>query len=452
MKQITLLLMIFSITISCNKEESTNANLPEVITYVVTGITDNSAISGGEIITNGGSEISECGICWSTSVSPTINDNNTVEKGLMAFECNMTNLEANTRYYVRSFATNEIGTAYGNTIVLETNESDNDGSLNIPTVQSTNVTDVTLISAICEGTVTDDAGYIVTDRGFCMSQSPTPTINDTLLTNGLGVGSFTTKLDSLGINTTYYVRAYANNENGTAYGSTMVFTTVTFPFLNPDFKYDFVTDIEDNIYSTIDIGSQTWMTQNLRTTKFNDGSNIEHITNNTIWDNTFTDAYCWPHNNFDVYAETQGALYNWFAVETDKLCPDGWHVPTNNDWNILFDYLIENGYNFDGSTEENKLAKSLSSELSNWDSPSSDEGAPCNTPELNNTSGFSVMTSNFRIYNGDFVSGLLVSFLWSASENDMYTAHTMLIDGASSIVEISSEDKRQGSNVRCVKD
>ena len=130
-----------------------------------------------------------------------------------------------------------------------------------------------------------------------------------------------------------------------------------------------VTDIDGNIYQTVTIGTQTWMVENLRTTKYNDNSAIPEITGAITWSNLTTPGMCTNNNtkNTDTI-NTYGRLYNWYAVNTGKLPPIGWHVPTDAEFTILENYLIANGFNYDGTTtgnsiSNNKIAKALNSQL-----------------------------------------------------------------------------------------
>jgi uncharacterized protein (TIGR02145 family) len=100
-----------------------------------------------------------------------------------------------------------------------------------------------------------------------------------------------------------------------------------------------IKDIEGNVYQTVVIGTQTWMAENLKTTTFNDGTEIPLVTNDVQWSAIHTPAYCWYNNDQQTYGNTYGALYNWYAVNTGKLCPAGWHVPTDEEWTLLTNYL-----------------------------------------------------------------------------------------------------------------
>ena len=197
--------------------------LPTVTTAAeVTEITFSSAVCGGEVTFDGNVSVTARGICWSTTQTPTIEDNKTTNgNGVGTFTSNMTDLELGTTYYVRAYATNEVGTAYGEEVSFTTMEK------LLPTVATaTEVTNITVSSATCGGEVTFNGNVEVTSRGICWSTSQNPTIEDNKTSNGNGVGTFTSNMTDLEHNTTYYVRAYAANEVGTAYGEEVSFTTM----------------------------------------------------------------------------------------------------------------------------------------------------------------------------------------------------------------------------------
>jgi uncharacterized protein (TIGR02145 family) len=108
---------------------------------------------------------------------------------------------------------------------------------------------------------------------------------------------------------------------------------------HPNRTYGTMTDIDGNVYKTITIGTQTWMAENLSTTHYSNGDPIPDVTNNKEWESLSSSGYCWYNNDEATYKGTYGALYNWYAVKTDKLCPTGWHVPSNDEWNTLITYL-----------------------------------------------------------------------------------------------------------------
>jgi len=196
------------------------ANLPTVFTSSVTNVTQTSATCGGTITADGGSAISIRGICWSTSPNPTTGDNKTNDgSGPGTFSSLMTGLALNTTYYVRAYATNMAGTAYGNELAFSTNPA------NLPVLTTASVTSITQTSAITGGSITSDGGSAITARGVCWSNLHNPTIANYKTTDGTGPGVFSSLLTGLSLNTTYYVRAYAINAAGIAYGNEVSFTT-----------------------------------------------------------------------------------------------------------------------------------------------------------------------------------------------------------------------------------
>jgi uncharacterized protein (TIGR02145 family) len=166
-----------------------------------------------------------------------------------------------------------------------------------------------------------------------------------------------------------------------------------------------VTDGEGNVYQTVRIGNQEWTAENLRATKFNDGSSIGsnfHFYNNT------TDA---------AAKKKWGALYNFTAVKTGKLAPTGWHVATDAEWDTMQNYLIAHGYNYDGATSGNKIAKSISTKT-DWPADTVDTGAIGYDVSKNNASGFSVVPAGYRYYDGSFTDQGSFSHFWTATERD----------------------------------
>ena len=197
------------------------ANQIIVTTKEVTEVNATTAICGGEVMDDGGAEVTARGVCWSTSENPTIRDSHTTDgSGTGSYTSNMTGLAENTIYYVRAYATNEKGTSYGEEKTFTTK----DGIAEITTKE---VTEIGTTSAICGGEVMDDGGAEVTARGVCWSTSENPTTRDTHTTDGSGTGSYTSNITGLTENTTYYVRAYATNSYGTSYGSQKSFNTAS---------------------------------------------------------------------------------------------------------------------------------------------------------------------------------------------------------------------------------
>lgn len=192
---------------------------PTVQTAAVQAIAANTAASGGNITAIGGSAVVRRGVCWSTLQLPTVADPHTNDgRGPGEFVSQMTGLSVNTVYYVRAYATNNVGTAYGEQYEFRTADG-------LPTLRTDSVTSIAATTATCGGEVLADGGYQITARGICWSISAQPTISNNHTTDSLGLGTFASQIIGLVPGTTYYVRAYATNPAGTAYGEQRTFTT-----------------------------------------------------------------------------------------------------------------------------------------------------------------------------------------------------------------------------------
>ena len=218
MRKLSLFLVLIGLfLVSCNPKE------PVVKTQAVSEIAATSAIGGGDVVEDGRADVTERGVCWSIVENPTIADAHTSDgAGLGSFVSNITDLEPNTTYYVRAYATNSEGTSYGDQVNFMTLEE----MIELATVKTSLVTSITSTTAVAGGDVTADGGTEVTAKGVCWSTSQEPTIEGEHTENGAGTGEFTAELSGLEQNTTYYVRAYATNKEGTAYGEEVSFTTL----------------------------------------------------------------------------------------------------------------------------------------------------------------------------------------------------------------------------------
>jgi hypothetical protein len=199
--------------------------LPSITTIQPSLITANSAKSGGWVKTAGGGIVSARGVCWSSAPGATVDLSTKTKDGTDTgvFNSNMMGLSANTKYYIRSYATNTKGTSYGNEFTFTTNSS---SGPSVPTLSTITVSSVTATTAKCGGIITNDGGSAITAKGVCWSTSSGPTISLSSKTNvGSGSDNFNSLLSSLSPGTTYYVRAYATNSNGTAYGNELTFNT-----------------------------------------------------------------------------------------------------------------------------------------------------------------------------------------------------------------------------------
>ncbi len=203
-----------------------------------------------------------------------------------------------------------------------------------------------------------------------------------------------------------------------------------------------VTDVEGNVYTTIAIGTQVWMAENLKTTKFNNNTKITLVTGNSIWSTTINPAYCW-YGNDTANKPLYGAIYNWFAVGTGKLCPSGWHVPTHEEYKILELHL--------GMTQ---------AEADAWDWRGTNQGTQLkstagwnNGGNGTNSSRFSGLPGGYRWgTTGDFFNVGELSYWWTSSENTSNQALYRRLDYNQTGVFAQAVKKQAGKYVRCVKD
>jgi len=195
-----------------------------------------------------------------------------------------------------------------------------------------------------------------------------------------------------------------------------------------------ITDSDGNIYTSVNINNQTWMIENLKTTKYNDGTAIPLVTDGVSWAALSTPAYCWYNNDAVTNKITYGALYNWYTVNTGKLCPTGWHVPSDAEWTTLTTYL-------GGEIVAGEKLKEAGT--SNWESPNT--GAT-------NTSGFTGLPGGGRNWSGTFVSVANRAYCWSSSENLVANGWYRYMSANDGKVYRIDGKKQDGFSVRCLKD
>lgn len=197
--------------------------LPTVTTTVITNIAQTTAMSGGNVTSDGGASVTAKGVCWSINVNPTTSNSLTNDgTGIGIYVSSLNGLLPNTLYHLRAYATNSIGTAYGNDITFTTLSI----PVVLPTVTTTTVTSIGNTTAISGGNVTADGGATVTAYGVCYSTTSYPSLINPHTTDGSGMSSFVSSIIGLSANTNYHVRAYATNNAGTAYGADIAFTTL----------------------------------------------------------------------------------------------------------------------------------------------------------------------------------------------------------------------------------
>jgi uncharacterized protein (TIGR02145 family) len=217
-----------------------------------------------------------------------------------------------------------------------------------------------------------------------------------------------------------------------------------------EIEENFVTDIDGNIYKTVRIGNRVWMAENLRTTRCNNGTELSIFKFNKHWPNINIPSYSW-YNNDIKYKETFGALYNWYAINSNVLAPKGWHIATNDEWSELVDFLV-----FESRTIKSvdDLGKALAT-TKGWDE-STNLNAIGNNPSTNNKTGFSAIASGFRDFKGSFENAGKDCNWWTATEENSFGsdfAWSRHLDYNKKKLESSSHcNKLEGFSVRCVKD
>lgn len=286
------------------------------------------AVCGGEVTSDEGFAVTARGVCWNTQPKPTIADSHTTDgTGVGTFQSMMTKLDENTTYYVRAYATNKNGTNYGEQITVTTNEG-------LPVVTTHAPTDIVVNAASAGGYIISNSGYAITARGICYSTAENPTTDDSRIEVGNGVGRFYTRITGLSKNTTYYVRAYASNINGTVYGEQRTFTTQDYEQIC---GHDYV-----------DLGLPSglkWATHNIGA--------------DNPWD--YGNYYAWGETSTkEFYRENNSRTFGNRAIEDISRIPDydaaaanwkcTWRIPTKDEMielveNCAFELTSVNGKN-----------------------------------------------------------------------------------------------------------
>ena len=423
----------------------TTAKTPSVTTSAVSNITCVAADCGGTVSSDGISGVTAKGVCWSTSTNPTITDSLTIDgNDVGSFTSHITGLQPGTHYYVRAYATHNSGTVYGTQRQFTTPAA-------TPTITTDGVNRISFTAVTCDGNVSYEGIAAVTARGVCWSTSPNPTVNDNHTVDSSGAGSFTSSITGLQPIVHYYVRAYATNSAGTAYGNEIEFTTSDgYPCPNADT----LTDIDGNIYNTVQLGNQCWMRENLRTTRYANGIDI-------MLSSSYYEGVCryYPNNN-GSNVPTYGYLYSWHAVMggspssdanpsgVQGVCPNGWHVPSDSEWTQLTDYVSSQNQYICGA-DSNHIGKALAADFLSW----SNDTTTCavgNNPSLNNSTNFSAVPAGHRYDNGFFGFLTYLGF-WSSTQYSYYRAYERGISWYRAVVYRQDYKKSDGLSVRCLR-
>lgn len=412
--------------------------LPQVSTGSPTVLSSSSVYVDGNVTADGGSPVSQRGFCWSLSPNPTI-ANNTSQNGtgLGSFNQTVQPLSPSTTYYIRAYATNTEGTAYGNQVTVTTSAPNTNGSL--PIVETLPIQYYDGYSAISGGNVIDDGGLAVTSRGVCWAIGTTPTINNVCSNDGMGAGSFQSSVSNLILpSISYFVRAYATNEFGTAYGVTYAFSTTSFGTYpsgtihcsGPTWLVEVINPVTGKI----------WMDRNL-------GAN--QVATSATDGNSYGDLYQWGRKADGHQCRNSNATAT-ISSTIEPNHPDFiWAISDEGAWHTIHELNL-----WQGNTGINNPCPigfripsitELSNERNSWN-PISSSGAF--------SSPLKWTRAGNRIHNG-VQNASIYGFYWSSntsfnSATGWYLGSDLVI--YSSTAQIEADSRRTGQSVRCIKD
>jgi uncharacterized protein (TIGR02145 family) len=488
------------------KRFTTIKSIPSLTTTSVTDISLNSAICGAKIISDGGAEISEQGICWSTKPEPTITSSKTSEFYAPG-KYRLTGLQVATTYYIRAYATNSSGTGYGEEVSFRT-------SGNTPVATTLDASNMSTTGAVLKAIVNPNQFSTQTSFDYgktteygqnkVVPQSPVTGTKDKLVS---------TEINGLETGITYHFRVKAVNSIGTTYGKDLTFETSKVPVLTNFFPIQknyndtaFVitppsststgaftysssnakvavimnnkvriigpgtsvitatqapagsfttgtitttltmnlTDIDGNVYKTIAIGSQDWMKENFRATRYSDGTPVPNEPDNKKWGTMTTGAYCWYNNDQANSKNANGALYNWYAVSSNhKLCPVGWHVASDDDWKKMELSLGMTVKQAEGTLKRSPGKAAQIKDTSGW----------IKDGKGTNATDFSALAAGFRSSTTGLFTNLgLDACWWTSTEDKADVAWLRNMYFSLNDIYRISDNKSHGFSVRCVRD
>ena len=488
---------------------------PTLTTNDGSNITQTTATSGGNISSDGGATVTARGVCWSKSADPTteLTTKTSDDTGTGAFTSSLTGLTANTIYYVRAYATNSEGTAYGvgisfttlatvpgaptigsaaagnaqATITFSAPVSNGGSAITAYTVKSnpgniagTGSTSPIAVTGLTNGiaytfkvTATNAIGESIASSAS-NSVTPTttstvpgaPTIGTATAGNAQATITFTAPISNGGTAITGYTVTSSPGSksssgtaspititglaNGTAYTFTVtainaIGTSVASSASNsvtPTASVTTISDIDGNSYSIVSIGTQTWMAENLKTTKFNDGTAIPNVTVDATWAALTTGAYC-DYSNTSSNSATYGRLYNWYVLDNNvsteaasnggkNVCPTDWHVPSDAEWSTLTSYL---------GGESVAGGKLKETGTTHWTTPNT--GAT-------NVQGFTGLPGGFR--QGSYSLLGVLGIWWSTTPLSSTQAVSYGVYNSDPSLIRYNHDKLYGFSVRCIRD
>lgn len=393
LKILTVMTLVIVVLQSCKKEEGNKAPLCEIVSE-----TDAIDISLGALV----------------EINVNAEDPDGTIEEVRFFVNGEGTASANAFPYVFQFESkNYLVGAY----IIKATAIDNEGAqtsdellVNIeitsPTLVTLEATDIDARSATLGGDVTENGGADILERGIVYDTLTNPDTSAFVAKMGNGTGIFSATVENLEPNTTYFVKGYATNSAGIAYGQEVTFKTL-------ERSSGTFTDARDNQeYAWVEIGQQTWMAENLNF-ETSDGS--------------------WAYNDNPVNAETFGLLYNWETAQ--EVCPAGWHLPSDEEWTTLTNFL-------GGSVVAGNAMKEKGT--NHWYQPNED---------ATNSSGFTALPGGYRFSNGSFSNRDVEAYFWTSTmlAGSNYALYRRL-NHDSGEVKALDDDINQGFSVRCVKD
>lgn len=415
-------MMIFLLTASCTKEGTPPIlGEPKVSNVYIHGGTVEA-----KILYDGGQEITSCGFCWNTTGYASGNYS-CAESSMIdgKFQLKLDTLREGTKYFVWPYAANKKAVSYGWRMASFVTTT-----VKLPHIATYGAREVTHNSVSMNACLYEDNSYNTLETGICWSTHPNPTLEDSRTPYDImGTGAFSVLVTGLDPSTIYYFRAFATNSAGTAYGSILSYRTLD----------GSVTDYDGFEYSTVRLGNQEWMASNLRTTSFSNGERIPKTGIETLnIESESNPVYQWPYQGHEDHPKLlvdDGRLYTWYTVtDSRKLCPEGWHVPSIDEWNeLLFHIGGDNPY----STDLRRFSYTTD---------------PLN-PEVSEGS-FRAQLAGFRNASGLFQSGYNYGTYWWSSTAASGDIGYAVFCGPSENdpVSIREKSKKDGFSVRCVKD
>lgn len=400
---------------------SYSAKKPDIISVGPAYILDTSAMIYASINPNSASTTVTFEYGETTNYSNSIVGKMSPLVGLVEFSDSaiFSKLTPITAYHFRVKAENEKGIVYSDDNTLITMPS-------LPVVSTLPDSNITYNGVKASAIVRNKAGGTISSRGFCWSTSTNPTINNSQIQVGNGEGVFQYILTGLSAKTKYYIKAYAVNELGISYGNEIVFTTEN--IYRPG---NGMIDIDGHSYKSVIIGNQEWSAENLNVSRYQNGDLIPLPFDSL----SAVGAACYYNNDSVTYSKIYGKLYNWYAViDPRKLAPKGWHIPSNQEWDTLLNFVRI--YNQD-SASTTKSLKSTNGWLVN---------------NGNNLTGFNAVPSGkFQYFNvtneirfGGFGSD---TEFWTTT---IYPFYQIVM--RTYLFGFDSNTKDRGLSIRCIKD